>query len=229
MEIILAAALLPAIILMIYVYKQDTVEKEPIGLLLALFGVGMLSCIPASILEEVFTGFLDASAPQDKTTYYLIMCFGIIAIAEEGSKLFFLKRKTWRDPNFNYTFDGLVYAVFIGLGFAGLENILYVMNFGFGVVISRGLLAIPGHCTFAVFMGLFYSRSKFFDTYGKRGRTKLSMFLAFFVPVLLHGYYDFCLMMTDDRLTYAFLIFVVIVDIAAFLTVKKQSKDDDYI
>ena len=108
MEIILAAALLPAIILMIYVYKQDTVEKEPIGLLLALFGVGMLSCIPASILEEVFTGFLDASAPQDKTTYYLIMCFGIIAIAEEGSKLFFLKRKTWRDPNFNYTFDGLV-------------------------------------------------------------------------------------------------------------------------
>lgn len=214
MEIILAAALLPAIILMIYVYKQDTVEKEPIGLLLALFGFGMLSCIPASILEEVFTGFLDASAPQDKTTYYLIMCFGIIAIAEEGSKLFFLKRKTWRDSNFNYTFDGLVYAVFIGLGFAGLENILYVMNFGFGVVIS---------------MGLFYSRSKFFDTYGKRGRAKLSMFLAFFVPVLLHGYYDFCLMMTDDRLTYAFLIFVVIVDIAAFLTVKKQSKGDDYI
>ena len=71
MEIILAAALLPAIILMIYVYKQDSVEKEPIGLLLALFGFGMLSCIPASILEEVFTGFLDASAPQDKTTYHV--------------------------------------------------------------------------------------------------------------------------------------------------------------
>ena len=72
MEIILAAALLPAIILMIYVYKQDAVEKEPIGLLLALFGFGMLSCIPASILEEVFTGFLDASAPRRRLQAILL-------------------------------------------------------------------------------------------------------------------------------------------------------------
>ena len=229
MEIILAAALLPAIILMIYVYKQDKIEKEPFGLLLALFGCGMLSCIPASILEDVFTGILDAVNVQDQTTYYIIMCFGIVAIAEEGSKYFFLKRKTWRSPDFNYTFDGIVYAVFVGLGFAGLENILYVLNYGFGVVISRGLLAIPGHCTFAVFMGLFYSRAKFFEAYGYRGKARHSKRLALLVPMMLHGFYDFCLMMSDDRLIYVFLVFVVIVDIAAFLTVKKQSKEDYYI
>ena len=229
MEIILAAALLPAIILMIYVYKQDQIDKEPFGLLLALFGSGMLSCIPASVLEDVFSGILNSVQVQNRTTYYTILCFGIVAIAEEGSKYFFLKRKTWHSPDFNYTFDGIVYAVFVGLGFAGLENILYVMNYGFGVVISRGLLAIPGHCTFAVFMGLFYSRAKFFESNGNRGKARRFKLLALLVPVVLHGFYDFCLMMSDDRLTYVFLGFVVIVDIAAFLTVKKQSKDDYYI
>lgn len=229
MEIILAAALLPAIILMVYVYKQDKIEKEPLSLLLLLFFFGMISCIPASILEQIFTGVLDACSIQDRRTYYIILCFCIVAIAEEGSKLFFLKRRTWNSPDFNYTFDGLVYAVFVGLGFAGLENILYVLNYGFGVVIARGLLAIPGHCTFAVFMGLFYSRAKFYAVYGNHGKSGISMFLSFAVPVLLHGYYDFCLMMADDRLTYAFLIFVVVVDIAAFLTVKKQSRNDYYL
>lgn len=229
MDIILAAALLPAMILMLYVYNQDKVEKEPFGLLLALFGYGMLSCVPASILEDVFGALLDACEIQDAAAYNIIMCFGIIAIAEEGSKFFFLKRKTWKNPDFNYTFDGIVYAVFIGLGFAGLENILYVINYGFGVVISRGLLAIPGHCTFAIFMGLFYSRAKFFETNGYRGKARRSKRLAFIVPVLLHGFYDFCLMMPDDWLTYIFLVFVVIVDIAAFRTVKRQSREDDII
>ena len=107
MDIILAAALLPAMILMLYVYHQDKVEKEPFGLLLALFGYGMLSCVPASILEDVFGALLDACEIQDAAAYNIIMCFGIIAIAEEGSKFFFLKRKTWKNPDFNYTFDGI--------------------------------------------------------------------------------------------------------------------------
>lgn len=229
MNIILAAALLPAIILMVYVYSQDKVEKEPLGLLVALFGYGAISCIPASILEQLFTGVLDNFDITDKTTYYLILCFGIIAVAEEGSKLYFLKRKTWKNPEFNHTFDGLVYAVFVGLGFAGLENIMYVMNYGFGVVVSRGLLAIPGHCTFAVFMGLFYSRAKLYDRYGYQGRSKLSMIFAFLVSLLLHGFYDFCLMMSNEHLTMVFFGFVIIVDIASLFIIKQQSKSDYYI
>ena len=72
MNIILAAALLPAIILMVYVYSQDKVEKEPLGLLVALFGYGAISCIPASILEQLFTGIIDNFDITDKTTYYFI-------------------------------------------------------------------------------------------------------------------------------------------------------------
>ena len=226
MEIILAAALLPAIILMVYVYKHDKIEKEPFVLLLTLFAFGALSCVPAGILEDLFSEALDSMNIQDNQTYYIIMCFGIVACSEEGAKLFFLKSKTWRCPDFNYTFDGLLYSVCVGLGFAGLENIMYVMDYGFGVVISRGLLSVPGHCTFAIFMGLFYSRAKFHSTYGNKTRAGINKLLSFVVPVLLHGYYDYCLMMPSDTLIYCFFVFVVIVDIISFIVVKKQSRKD---
>ena len=229
MEIILAAALLPAIILMVYVYKHDKIEKEPFRLLLVLFMFGALSCIPAGLLEDFFSGVLDSMNIQDTQTYYIIMCFGIAACSEEGLKLFFLKRKTWKCPDFNYTFDGLLYSVCVSLGFAGLENIMYVLDYGFGVVISRGLLSVPGHCTFAIFMGLFYSRAKFYSAYGNKIRAGVNKLLSFVVPVLLHGYYDYCLMMTSDTLIYCFFVFVVIVDIISFRVVKKQSSNDAYI
>lgn len=229
MEIILAAALLPAIILMVYVYKHDKIEKEPFRLLLVLFMFGALSCIPAGLLEDFFSGILDSMNLQDTQTYYIIMCFGIVACSEEGLKLFFLKRKTWKCPDFNYTFDGLLYSVCVSLGFAGLENIMYVLDYGFGVVISRGLLSVPGHCTFAIFMGLFYSRAKFYSVYGNKIRAGANKLLSFVVPVLLHGYYDYCLMMPSDTLIYCFFVFVVIVDILSFRVVKKQSGNDTYI
>lgn len=229
MEIILAAALLPAIILMVYVYKHDKIEKEPFRLLLVLFALGALSCIPAGLLEDFFSGVLDSMNLQDTQTYHIIMCFGIVACSEEGLKLFFLKRKTWKCPDFNYTFDGLLYSVCVSLGFAGLENIMYVLDYGFGVVISRGLLSVPGHCTFAIFMGLFYSRAKFYSAYGNKIRAGANKLLSFVVPVLLHGYYDYCLMMPSDTLIYCFFVFVVIVDIISFRVVKKQSRNDTYI
>ena len=229
MEIVLAAALLPAIILMVYVYQHDKIEKEPFRLLLVLFIFGALSCIPAGLLEDFFSGVLDSMNIQDTQTYYIIMCFGIVACSEEGLKLFFLKRKTWKCPDFNYTFDGLLYSVCVSLGFAGLENIMYVLHYGFGVVISRGLLSVPGHCTFAIFMGLFYSRAKFYSAYGNKIRAGVNKLLSFVVPVLLHGYYDYCLMMPSDTLIYCFFVFVVIVDIISFRVVKKQSSNDAYI
>lgn len=229
MEIILAAALLPSIILMVYVYKHDTIEKEPFRLLLVLFIFGALSCIPAGLLEDFFSGALDSMNIRDTQTYYIIMCFGIVACSEEGLKLFFLKRKTWKCKDFNYIFDGLLYSVCVSLGFAGLENIMYVLNYGFGVVISRGLLSVPGHCTFAIFMGLFYSRAKFYSAYGNKIRAGANKLLSFVVPVLLHGYYDYCLMMPSDTLIYCFFVFVVIIDIISFRVVKKQSRNDIYI
>lgn len=78
----------------------------------------------------------------------------------------FLHARTWRNPNFNYRFDGIVYAVFVSLGFAAFENIQYVLHYGLSVALPRAIFAVPGHMSFAVFMGLFYGRAKLYEAWG---------------------------------------------------------------
>ncbi len=92
--------------------------------------------------------------------YTILLAFLVVAVVEEGTKFVFLKLRTWRDPNFNFRFDGIVYAVFVSLGFAAFENINYVLGYGLTVALPRAVLAIPAHMGFAVFMGLFYGRGK---------------------------------------------------------------------
>ena len=89
--------------------------------------------------------------------YQIILYFVIVAIAEESSKYFFLKKRTWNNPEFNCQYDGVVYAVFVSLGFALWENINYVLSYGFSTAIVRAITAIPGHACFGVFMGVFLS------------------------------------------------------------------------
>lgn len=86
--------------------------------------------------------------------------FVIVAIAEESSKYFFLKKRTWNNPEFNCQYDGVVYAVFVSLGFALWENINYVLSYGFSTAIVRAITAIPGHACFGVFMGVFYGLAR---------------------------------------------------------------------
>jgi RsiW-degrading membrane proteinase PrsW (M82 family) len=226
MKILLFLALLPAFLLMRYIYKKDTIEKEPVGLLLVSAVAGALACIPAAWLEEFFLQVLDTFLAPGTIGYAAAEAFLIVAIAEEGCKLFFLKKLTWKSSHFNYRFDGIIFAVFTGLGFAGLENILYVLNFGPDVLVSRGLLAVPGHMTFAVFMGLHYSESKLASLRGQHSKAKRSLRKAFLVPVLLHGFYDFCLMSERDILSIVFILFVIVLDLSAARAVRRTSRND---
>ncbi len=226
MKLLLFLALLPALLLMRYIYKKDTVEKEPVGLLLVSAAAGALACIPAAGLESFFIRVLDTFTAPGTLGYAAVEAFLIVAVAEEGCKLIFLKKLTWKSSHFNYRFDGVVFAVFMGLGFAGLENVLYVMNFGPDVLVSRGLLAVPGHMTFAVFMGLHYSEAKLASLWGQPDKAKRSLRKAFLVPVLLHGFYDFCLMSGLGILSLVFIGFVVVLDLSAVRAVRRASKND---
>ena len=91
-----------------------------------------------------------------------------------------------KNPYFDEHFDGIVYAVCVGLGFAAIENIGYVFQEGNGlsVAISRALFAVPGHYAFAVIMGYYYSVYHFVD---RSSRTAACILL---VPVVAHGIYD---------------------------------------
>ena len=157
LAVYILAAIVPAVLLLRFIYRHDHIEKEPGGLLIALLVGGVLAALCSIILETIGNTVLDVVVSQDSMAYYIILAFVVVAAVEEGTKLFFLKRRTWRNPNFNYLFDGVVYAVFVSLGFAAYENIRYVFSYGLSVALPRAFLAIPGHMGFAVFMGIFYA------------------------------------------------------------------------
>lgn len=220
------AAVIPAALLMRYVYKHDRIEREPPWLLGSLVLLGVAAALVSIVLELLGQSILDSLVSTDNPKYILLLAFLVVAAVEEGTKFFFLYRRTWRDANFNYRFDAIVYAVFVSLGFAAFENIKYVFNYGLSVALPRALLAIPGHMGFAVFMGFFYGRAKLCFTFGDRSGCKLDLILGYLAAVFLHGVYDTCCMTGTTRSTLVFVVFVLAMYLAVYFLIKHEAKTD---
>ena len=226
MRLLLIGAVLPAALLMLWVYRQDTVEKESPRLILKLVLLGALSCLPASILEGIFTPLIENVFAEGTPSYTFLLAFFVVALVEEGCKLFMLYKGVYRNPEFNYRFDGIVYSVAVSMGFAALENVTYALGYGAEVLVSRGLLSIPGHATFGVFMGLFFSQSKMAELYSNGVGRRRNLTAALIAPLLLHGIFDYCLMSGSTGLTLLFFGFVILMDILSIRLVRIQSKND---
>ncbi|MGE4354297.1 MAG: PrsW family intramembrane metalloprotease [Oscillospiraceae bacterium] len=224
--IYLMAAVLPAVFLLRYIYHEDTVEKEPPMLLRALLFRGVAAALVSIVLESFGKSILSVLVDASSPAFSVIFAFLVVAVVEEGTKFFFLKRRTWTDPNFNYRFDGIVYAVFVSLGFAAFENISYVFGYGLTVAIPRAILAIPAHMAFAVFMGLFYGRAKLCETYGNKRGEILNLWAGYLIAVVLHGFYDACTMIGTVLSTLLFVAFVVGMYIVVIRLIKKESASD---
>lgn len=184
--LILTAALLPAIALLYYIWKKDT-QKEPTSWLVkaVLWGVGI--CFPVAILEMTIKSILfGTGGTPTSLTGTTAMAFLVAALPEESFKLLALWQVLRKNPYFDEHFDGIVYAICVGLGFAGIENVLYVFSQGNWVstAIVRSLLAVPGHYAFAILMGYYYSIYHFVDHSPKVAACVL------LVPVFGHGVYD---------------------------------------
>ena len=227
MQPLMLAAVLPSIMLIVYIYRKDRVEKEPIGMLMGLFLLGALTTVSAFILEVAGEAVLGFFFPEESMLSVAIQYFLIVALAEESGKYLVLKKRTWRSPEFNYTFDAVVYAVFVSLGFATAENILYIVSYQDMITaITRALLAVPSHAIDAVFMGSFFGVAKYRADMGDvRGRD-LDLRLALLVPVLTHGFYDFCLSVDDTVFGYLFLLYEVVITIVAIRQVRRLSRGD---
>ena len=198
MDILLIAALLPAIALMVYVYRKDSVEKEPIGLIARLFVLGAVAGPLAAIVENLaFTAF-ESLLPSGLLLLFLEYFIGVAAV-EEGFKYLFLNTVR-RHPEFNYVFDGIVYAVAVALGFAALENVLYVFDGGIEVAISRAIFAVPGHAADGVVMGCFFGLARKYEVEGFKNKAFTNRVCALVFPILEHGIYDFSLSTGNDAL-----------------------------
>ncbi len=225
MILYIVAAVLPAAVLMYFVYKQDKIEKEPMDLLLKCALSGLYAAVLSIVLEMLFEGIM-SNFSYSSVTSYAIATAVMVAAVEEFAKIFFLKRRTWKSPHFNYLFDGVVYAVFVSLGFAAIENVLYVFQYGLSIAIARAALAVPAHFGFSVMMGVFYSLAKRDDLYGSPAGMRRNMLLAYFIPVVMHSIYDACALSESDTAMIIFFIFVVIMDIVVYKTIKKKSRND---
>jgi len=124
----LLSAVLPAVILIYYIYRRDTV-KEPTSQLVKGFGLGMLSGMLAGVLEGIIAtlGLVDYE-PQTVLSGINTAFIGA-ALPEELVKLAMLWLLVRRNRWFDEWMDGVVYAVSIGMGFAAIENVGYVCLF----------------------------------------------------------------------------------------------------
>lgn len=225
--VLIAAAVIPAVYLLIQIYKADRLEKEPPGLIFRLVLQGIFSTVLAMVTESVGELLLGAVLPEDSLLYYFLFTFLVVGLSEEGFKYLLLRRKTWSSPHFNCQFDGVVYAVAVSLGFALWENIGYVGMYGLETAAIRAVTAVPGHACFGVFMGAFYGAARRQALLGKQNSAKLGKKLALLVPVVLHGCYDFIAMTELSDLI--FIVFVAILFFTSSRMVKNLSKNDRFI
>ena len=222
---LLALSIIPAAILFILVYRADHAEKEPPRLLARLFCFGMLAVLIVMLPETILSDVLEAYAPEGlfrTLIEYLIVVAGM----EEASKYLFLFTVR-RNPNFNFTFDGIVYAVCVGLGFATLENIFYVVGGGgFSLGVARGLLSVPMHCVCAVYMGYYFGLAHSDERHGLFGSARNRYALAYMVPVFIHGLYDFGAKSGNAIIVAMMLVLLVVVYVFAIRRVTRSSRED---
>ncbi len=226
LAVYILAAVLPAVFLLRYVYRQDTVEKEPMGLLLTLLFMGIVAALISGVLERLAQTVLNMLVAPGSRVYTILLAFLVVALVEEGTKFYLLRWRTWYHPAFNYRFDGVVYAVFVSLGFAAFENIQYILHYGLSVALPRALLAVPGHMSFAVFMGVFYGRAKICEACGDLAGRQRNWLAGYFSAVLLHGIYDSCAMIGSTRALVIFIIFIVLMYCVVYRLLKRESATD---
>lgn len=227
--ILIAAAVIPAVVLLVKVYKVDHLDKESPRLLWNLVVRGVIATVFAVLTEWIGEFVLSSFVQEGTVLYNFLLYFIVVAVSEEGFKYLLMKQRTWKDPEFNFQFDGVVYAVFVSLGFALWENISYVLMYGFGTALVRAVTAVPGHACFGVFMGAWYGLAKKYESYGMHSQSKTCRVVALLSSIVLHGCYDFTASIENQNYAWVFVAFVVVMFLVAFRLVKKLSQNDRYV
>ncbi|MCI2229739.1 PrsW family glutamic-type intramembrane protease [Polaribacter sp. MSW13] len=199
---LLLLAVAPVSIIIIYIYFKDKFEKEPIAFLFKNFLLGAtVSILITAILGTLVARFIPLTDARSIVQQFF-QAFIVVALVEEISKYIIVKFYAQKNKEFNEPFDGIVYAVMVSMGFAALENVLYVFQHGIATGITRAFTAVPAHATFAILMGYFMGKAKF-----SKNKTLLNL-TGLLIATVFHGAYDFFL----------FINFVPGITIGAFIS-----------
>ena len=165
---LVSLAMLPGILIILYIFRKDRVEREPVNLIVKMVVLGALSCVPAAFLEGWIENYLP-QYPEGSLGYAMTISFLSAGLIEELCKFAFLRIGIWKNREFDYRFDGVVYGVSVAAGFAMLENIMYVLDGGISVAVTRAFLSVPLHAFCGAFMGAFFGMAKKHYVAGNRG------------------------------------------------------------
>ncbi|HWR60921.1 MAG TPA: PrsW family glutamic-type intramembrane protease [Clostridia bacterium] len=214
--LLLAAALAPSAALIYYFYTRDKYEKEPRLVLLKSFLMGGGLVIPVLFVEMILDIFNVSDNYILSAGYTAFIVAGLV---EEAFKFLFFFLYIWKNREFNEMYDGIVYSVFISMGFATVENLAYVLSTGMSTAAVRAVTAVPAHALFAVAMGYYLGIAKFA---GPRYRQKY-LRRGFIIPVMLHGIYDFIL------LSHKFYLLVLFVPYMLYLWKRGLSNVEELV
>lgn len=228
--ILIAAAVLPALYLIRYIYKADKLEKEPVNLILKVVLFGVISTYVAMVLEIIGEKIMENMMFRTQAEVYMFEFFVIVGPAEELAKYLAFRIGAWKNPEFNCQFDGIVYCVSAALGFALWENIKYVFAYGFTTAVVRAITAVPGHACFGVFMGIWAGVAKRQELIGNKVAAKLFMFIGWLSSALIHGLYDYLATTGSNGAgDLVFIGFIAVMFFICIIAVKKLSAKDRYI
>ena len=224
MNVLIFIAALPVVLICMYVYKKD-VEKEPKSLLRKLMLWGVFSIIPVVIVEFVLDNFFEITGQEDLITLFLY-CFIAIALIEETAKWIISYKVVYKDSEFNETYDAIVYSVFASLGFALIENILYVMSNGFLTGLLRAFTSVPAHTCTGIMMGYYMGLSKVEELNNNKSLSNRYMFYSLLIPSLIHTMYDTLAFSKASGSLAEFIIFTALLYVISLLIVKKVSNNN---
>lgn len=216
---ILFVSIAPVIIIAAFVFYRDKYEKEPLKMLLKAIAIGCIITIPVSFIEQWLIGYSQFEG-MSKAFYD---AFFVAGFTEELFKYLAFLIIIWNNKNFDEKFDGIVYATFISLGFAAIENILYVFVNGYEVGIMRAFTAVPAHALFGITMGFYFGLARFFP----EQKTEF-MFRALLYPIVLHGLYDFILMSQNGFIMLGFIPYIIWLWYRGFSLMKQHSETSRY-
>ncbi len=206
LKIVIIVSLIPVIMISLYISSKVDSDK-PFAFIFHLFLRGILSCIPACILEMIFSYYYP-NAPKDLTNLFIYTFFSV-GIIEEFCKWINVVKES-DDYTIDRIYDLVIYAVTVSLGFAFFENITYTLRFGITTEIIRDFLSVPGHAMFGAFMGYYLGMAKYHQ--GERHYIRFIIYGIFslLIPALFHTTFDFILSVESNYVTIIFFVFLII-------------------
>ncbi|TQS74432.1 intramembrane metalloprotease PrsW [Ornithinibacillus gellani] len=211
---IFSAGIAPALALLSFFYLKDRIS-EPIPLIIRTFIIGALLVFPIMFIQYTFT--------TEGVDQHFIQSFFIIAFTEEFFKWFVFIYVIYHHTEFDAHYDGIVYAVSISLGFATVENILYLFVNGIGYAFTRAIFPVSSHALFGVIMGYHFGKAKMQPAYQKR-----NFLLAFLIPFLLHGSYNYILKAVETDWLFILIPFMIVLWIFGLQRVRSANKSSSY-